>query len=241
VLEAVRRRQRREVLESWRRCKDVEAVSADLYLHANVVERRLEELIVKARIRRAKKKLEKCDEHNLSRRLYLALQVARFESQAKMEADGVHPKLRSLLLKHRYCQDTIAVAEAKLVELDSYEVGSSGQRLGQVVTTPCELVEDVTERRKRRKAVMGPRPVKPKGYVCHRCDVPECVAADHLFWGSATDNMRDCILKGRHWKQGGVPLDAVSKRSRLNERIAELRSRATELMESISSLDFSKG
>lgn len=35
-------------------------------------------------------------------------------------------------------------------------------------------------------------------YVCHRCDVRHCVRPDHLFLGTPTDNVRDCITKGRY-------------------------------------------
>ncbi len=40
-------------------------------------------------------------------------------------------------------------------------------------------------------------PIPDGMQVCHTCDVRLCVNPEHLFLGSATENMKDCIKKDR--------------------------------------------
>lgn len=43
------------------------------------------------------------------------------------------------------------------------------------------------------------RGIIPKGYnVLHGCDNPSCVNPNHLFIGTAKDNISDCVNKKRH-------------------------------------------
>jgi hypothetical protein len=40
--------------------------------------------------------------------------------------------------------------------------------------------------------------------VLHRCDVRNCVNPDHLFLGTHSDNIHDCIDKGRWPHKAGI-------------------------------------
>ncbi len=47
--------------------------------------------------------------------------------------------------------------------------------------------------------------IRDKRYVCHRCDNPACFNPKHLFLGTALDNARDSMKKGRPRYQGPKP------------------------------------
>ena len=40
-------------------------------------------------------------------------------------------------------------------------------------------------------------PIPDNYQICHHCDNPSCVNPNHLFAGTNSDNMRDCIRKNR--------------------------------------------
>lgn len=63
-------------------------------------------------------------------------------------------------------------------------------------------------------------------HVLHRCDNPRCIRPDHLFAGTRSDNMRDCVSKGRH---GGPPSPSFAELNPASKltasEVSEIRSR----------------
>jgi hypothetical protein len=61
-------------------------------------------------------------------------------------------------------------------------------------------------------------------HACHRCDNPPCVRPDHIFLGTASDNMRDAYTKGRLRAPDG-PRGETHHKARLTAiQVVEVRS-----------------
>lgn len=62
----------------------------------------------------------------------------------------------------------------------------------------------------------------PNGlHVLHKCDNRLCVNPNHLFLGTALDNVRDCINKGRSIKALG---EKVGSSKLTNEKVLQIRN-----------------
>ncbi len=69
-------------------------------------------------------------------------------------------------------------------------------------------------------------PIPPGLLVCHRCDNPPCCRPDHLFLGTASDNVADMTSKGRN-RWGHTPrYGQANPASKLSEdQVLEIRRR----------------
>jgi len=85
-------------------------------------------------------------------------------------------------------------------------------------------------------------PIEDGLQICHKCDVPLCVRPDHLFLGSAADNVLDKIQKGR--ARHGVSIGEQNGFAKLKNsdiaRIANLRGQGKTIYEIAGAVGISK-
>lgn len=69
----------------------------------------------------------------------------------------------------------------------------------------------------------------PNGmFVCHKCDVRDCVNPRHLFLGTAFDNNKDMEKKGRHVRGESHPLSKITAKEVMAMRIMHFTGASTK-------------
>lgn len=101
--------------------------------------------------------------------------------------ETLRPRLTAALAKYSAPADTGCILWAGTTVRYGY---------GAIYTRASGERRTVTAHRAAYMLANGPIP--PGMHVCHKCDVPACVNPDHLFLGTAGDNLRDMVAKGRH-------------------------------------------
>ncbi len=118
-----------------------------------------------------------------------------------------------------------ARARRQLRLLRRFDRGYRGCLLGRKPTTPCLESEEAPRilRALRRKGRT----------LLHMCDNRQCVRPDHLFYGTQSDNVRDCVLKGRHgW--GGSAEARARREAALEVRVEAYREFGRRLLDILS-------
>src|SRR6185436_9566237 len=73
-------------------------------------------------------------------------------------------------------------------------------------------------------------------FVLHYCDTPRCFRPEHLFTGTAQDNIRDCIAKGRFIREGRAKGERVNTARLTEADVRAIRAAAArgEMIRSIA-------
>ena len=80
----------------------------------------------------------------------------------------------------------------------------------------------------------------PEGmFVCHHCDVRNCVRPDHLFAGTQKDNMNDCVIKNRA-RGGSMPGERHPEAKLTWDAVQEIRRRYNDQLIRPRQIDLAK-
>lgn len=129
------------------------------------------------------------------------------------KADGMYPKCkvcRGIRWSHRGGIGYRLETERKVTESGCWEWTTYKTPLGYGrahINGKLQLVH-----RAAYEYYVGP--FDKSLFVCHKCDNPSCFNPDHLFLGTAQDNVDDMIVKGRQ-KLGRVRVGEQCKASKL--------------------------
>lgn len=75
--------------------------------------------------------------------------------------------------------------------------------------------------------LLSKRPTAGKE-ACHICDVRNCVRPTHIFIGTRSENVKDCVFKGRYNRENSVRNCAAMRRKRNQLGTKNSQSKLTE-------------
>jgi hypothetical protein len=113
----------------------------------------------------------------------------------KLLEEILYAPLRLRLLKHSNQMENGCIVWSGRVNKDGYgliRIGALGSKAGRQVYV-----------HRLAAALWNGFDLASPMFILHRCDNPPCWNPEHLFEGTNTDNVRDCIKKGRRRDKRG--------------------------------------